>query len=46
MVLYRQAAEANNSSDDCKLVYLTDLDDSGPSDEQPIDPGAFPPPRT
>jgi hypothetical protein len=46
MVLYRQAAEANNSSDDSKLVYLIDLDDIAPSDEQPIDPGAFPPQRT
>jgi hypothetical protein len=27
MVLYRQAAEANNSSDDTKMVYLIELDD-------------------
>jgi hypothetical protein len=33
MVLYRQAAEANNSSDDTKLVYLIELDDVSPSDE-------------
>jgi hypothetical protein len=46
MVLYRQATEANNSSDDTKLVYLIELDDVDPSDEQPIDPGAFPPRRT
>ena len=31
MALYRQAAEANKSSDD-KLVYLIELDDVDPSD--------------
>jgi hypothetical protein len=45
MNLFRQAAEANDSSDD-KLVYLIELDDVGPSDEQPTNPGAFPPQRT
>jgi hypothetical protein len=39
MVLYRQAAED-------RMVYLIELDDVGPSEEQPIDPGAFPPQRT
>ena len=33
MVLYRQAVEANNSSDDTMLVYLIELDDVSPSDE-------------
>ena len=33
MVLYRQAAEAGNSSDDTMLVYLIELDDVSPSDE-------------
>jgi hypothetical protein len=33
MVLYRQAAEANNSPDDIRLVYLIELDNVGPSDE-------------
>ncbi len=42
MILFRQAAEANNSSDDM-LVYLIDV---GPSDKQPTNPGAFPPQRT
>ena len=42
---YRQAAEANNSSDDM-LVYLIEVDDVGPSDKQPTNPGAFPPQRT
>ena len=41
MDLYRQAPEANNSS----VVYLIELDDVGPSDEQPTNPGAFPPQR-
>ena len=42
MILFRQAAEANNSSDDM-LVYLIEVDDVGPSDKQPTNPGAFPP---
>jgi hypothetical protein len=33
MVLYRQAVEANNSSDDTMLVYLIESDDVSPSDE-------------
>jgi hypothetical protein len=33
LVLYRQAVEANNSSDDTILVYLIELDDVSPSDE-------------
>jgi hypothetical protein len=45
MVLYRRAVEANNSSDEM-LVYLIELDDVGPSNEQPTNPGAFPPQRT
>jgi len=45
MILFRQAAEANNSSDDM-LVYLIEVDDVGPSDKQPTNPGAFPPQRT
>jgi hypothetical protein len=45
MVLYRHAAETDKSSDD-KLVYLIELDDVGPSDEQPTNPGAFLPQRT
>ena len=44
MVLYRRAVEANNSSDEM-LVYLIELDDVGPSNEQPTNPGAFPPQR-
>jgi hypothetical protein len=51
MVLYRRAVEANNSSDEINssdemLVYLIELDDVGPSNEQPTNPGAFPPQRT
>ena len=45
MIVYRHAADANNSSDDM-LVYLIELDDVGRSDEQPTNPGAFPPQRT
>jgi hypothetical protein len=41
MVLYRKAVEANNSSGDSKLVYLIDLDDVDPSDEQPTNPEAI-----
>jgi hypothetical protein len=46
LVLYRKAVEANNPSDDSTLVYLIELDDIDPSDEQPTNPGAFPPQRT
>src|SRR6267142_1674713 len=42
MVLYRQAVEANSSSDQTKMVYLIKLDDVSPSDELSSDPGAFP----
>ena len=41
-------AEANNSgqpSDGIMLVYLVELDGCE-TDEQPVDPGAFPPART
>jgi hypothetical protein len=41
-------AEAKNNgqpSDGLMLVYLIELD-GGVTDEKPIDPGAFPPPRT
>jgi hypothetical protein len=44
IALYRHAAEANNSSDN--MVFLIELDDVSPSDQQPIDPGEFPPRRT
>jgi len=40
--------EANNNgqpSDGLMLVYLVELD-GGETDEQPVDPGAFPPVRT
>ena len=40
--------EANNNgqpSDGLMLVYLVELD-GGETDEQPVDPGAFPPART
>jgi hypothetical protein len=33
MVLYRQAAEASNSSDDTMLIYLIELDDVSPSEK-------------
>jgi hypothetical protein len=46
LVLYRKAVEANNPSNDSTLVYLIELDDIDPSDEQPTNPGAFPPQRT
>jgi hypothetical protein len=46
IVLYRQAAEAHNSSDHTKMVYLIELDDVSHSDELSIDPGAFPAQRT
>jgi hypothetical protein len=43
--LYRQAAGASQSTDNLMLVYLVELD-GGEIDEQPVDPGAFPPART
>jgi hypothetical protein len=45
MVLYRKAVEAYNSSADSKLVFLIELD-VDPSDEQPTNPGAIPPPSS
>jgi hypothetical protein len=44
--IYLDAERAAERSDDIMLVYLVDLDGIGPSNEQPTDPGAFPPQRT
>ncbi len=43
--LFAEAKKNGQSSDGLLLVYLVELD-GGETDEQPIDPGAFPPTRS
>jgi hypothetical protein len=43
--LFIEAKNNGQPSDGLMLVYLVELD-GGETDEQPIDPGAFPPART
>ncbi len=44
-VLFAEAKNNDQPSDGLMLVYLVELD-GGETDEQPVDPGAFPPART
>jgi Ku70/Ku80 beta-barrel domain len=44
-VLFAEAKNNGQPSDGLMLVYLVELD-GGETDEQPVDPGAFPPART
>ena len=43
--LFTEAKNNGQASDGLMLVYLVKLD-GGETDEQPVDPGAFPPART
>jgi hypothetical protein len=43
--LFAEAKNNGQPSDELMLVYLVKLD-GGETDEQPVDPGAFPPART
>jgi hypothetical protein len=43
--IYRDAERDVQASDDLMLVYLVELDGLDHPDEQPIEPGAFPPRR-
>ena len=43
--LFAEAKNNGQSSDGLILVYLVKVD-GGEADEQPVDPGAFPPART
>ncbi len=45
MALFAEAKNNGQPSDGLMLVYLVKLD-GGETDEQPVDPGAFPPDRT
>jgi hypothetical protein len=42
--LFAEAKNNSQPSDELMLVYLVELD--GETDEQPVDPGAFPPARS
>jgi hypothetical protein len=43
--LFAEAKNGGQPSDGLMLVYLVELD-GGETDEQPVDPGAFPPARS
>jgi hypothetical protein len=43
--VFAKAKNNGQPSDGMMLVYLIELD-GGATDEKPVDPGAFPPPRT
>src|SRR5258708_29535 len=43
--LFAEAKKNSQPSDGLTLVYLVELD-AGETDEQPVDPGAFPPTRS
>jgi hypothetical protein len=43
--VFTEAKNNGHPSDGMMLVYLIELD-SGATDEEPVDPGAFPPSRT
>jgi hypothetical protein len=43
--LFAEAKNSGQPSDGLRLVYLVELD-GGETDEQPVDPGAFPPARS
>jgi hypothetical protein len=43
--LFAEAKNTGQPSDGLMLVYLVELD-GGETDEQPVDPGAFPPARS
>jgi hypothetical protein len=45
MALFAEAKNNGQPSDGLVLVYLVELDGGG-TDEQPVDPGAFPPDRS
>src|SRR3954451_15244642 len=44
-VVFAEAKKSGHTSQGLMLVYLVELD-GGTTDEEPVDPGAFPPTRT